>query len=213
MNIELQMLDETLSNKNIKDMSDAIDTLNINKICVLPSQISIFRKYLSNKIKLSTMLDFPFGILSTKTRNDLVTQYIKARVDSVEILAPSYMMINKQYVGLKNDIVSNYELCLEAKVDISYVLEYRTYSYDLLYKICKILTTNNINSLYISTGHKIDDIYDHLIAMAMIQKNVPEANIVPNGHIFSQKHADLIQNTKIPTVRLHSMNCVELFQG
>lgn len=213
MNIELQMLDETLSNKNIKDMSDAIDTLNINKICVLPSQISIFRKYLSNKIKLSTMLDFPFGILSTKTRNDLVTQYIKAGVDSVEILAPSYMMINKQYVGLKNDIVSNYELCLEAKVDISYVLEYRTYSYDLLYKICKILTTNNINSLYISTGHKIDDIYDHLIAMAMIQKNVPEANIVPNGHIFSQKHADLIQNTKIPTVRLHSMNCVELFQG
>ena len=213
MNIELQMLDETLSNKNIKDMSDAIDTLNINKICVLPSQISIFRKYLSNKIKLSTMLDFPFGILSTKTRNDLVTQYIKAGVDSVEILAPSYMMINKQYVGLKNDIVSNYELCLEAKVDISYVLEYRTYSYDLLYRICKILTTNNINSLYISTGHKIDDIYDHLIAMAMIQKNVPEANIVPNGHIFSQKHADLIQNTKIPTVRLHSMNCVELFQG
>ena len=207
------MLDETLSNKNIKDMSDAIDALNINKICVLPSQISIFRKYLSNKIKLSTMLDFPFGILSTKTRNDLVTQYIKAGVDSVEILAPSYMMINKQYVGLKNDIVSNYELCLEAKIDISYVLEYRTYSYDLLYRICKILTTNNINSLYISTGHKIDDIYDHLIAIAMIQKNVPEANIVPNGHIFSQKHADLIQNTKIPTVRLHSMNCVELFQG
>ena len=213
MNIELQMLDETLSNKNIKDMSNAIDALNINKICVLPSQISIFRKYLSNKIKLSTMLDFPFGILSTKTRNDLVTQYIKAGVDSVEILAPSYMMINKQYVGLKNDIVSNYELCLEAKIDISYVLEYRTYSYDLLYRICKILTTNNINSLYISTGHKIDDIYDHLIAIAMIQKNVPEANIVPNGHIFSQKHADLIQNTKIPTVRLHSMNCVELFQG
>lgn len=213
MNIEFQMLDETLSNKNIKDMSDTIDALNINKICVLPSQISIFRKYLSNRIKLSTMVDFPFGILSTKTRNDLVTQYIKAGVDSVEILAPSYMMINKQYVGLKNDIVSNYELCLEAKVDISYVLEYRTYSYDLLYKICKILTTNNINSLYISTGHKIDDIYDHLIAMAMIQKNVPEANIVPNGHIFSQKHADLIQNTKIPTVRLHSMNCVELFQG
>ena len=200
MNIELQMLDETLSNKNIKDMSNAIDALNINKICVLPSQISIFRKYLSNKIKLSTMLDFPFGILSTKTRNDLVTQYIKAGVDSVEILAPSY-------------IVSNYELCLEAKIDISYVLEYRTYSYDLLYRICKILTTNNINSLYISTGHKIDDIYDHLIAIAMIQKNVPEANIVPNGHIFSQKHADLIQNTKIPTVRLHSMNCVELFQG
>ena len=213
MNIEFKMLDETLSNKNIKDMSDTIDALNINKICVLPSQISIFRKYLSNRIKLSTMVDFPFGILSTKTRNDLVTQYIKAGVDSVEILAPSYMMINKQYVGLKNDIVSNYELCLEAKVDISYVLEYRTYSYDLLYKICKILTTNNINSLYISTGHKIDDIYDHLIAMAMIQKNVPEANIVPNGHIFSQKHADLIQNTKIPTVRLHSMNCVELFQG
>ena len=122
MNIELQMLDETLSNKNIKDMSDTIDALNINKICVLPSQVSIFRKYLSNKIKLSTMVDFPFGILSTKNRNDLVKQYIKAGVDSIEILAPSYMMINKQYIALKNDIVSNYELCLEAKVDISYVL-------------------------------------------------------------------------------------------
>jgi deoxyribose-phosphate aldolase len=211
MNIELQMLDETLSNKNIKDMSDTIDALNINKICVLPSQVSIFRKYLSDKIKLSTMVDFPFGILSTKNRNDLVRQYIKAGVNSVEILAPSYMMINKQYIALKNDIVSNYELCLEAKVDISYVLEYRTYSYDLLYKICKILTGNNITSLYISTGHKIDDIYDHLIAIAMIQKNVSEANIVPNGHIFSKKHADLIKNTKIPTVRLHSMNSIELF--
>ena len=58
---------------------------------------------------------------------------------------------------------------------------------------------------------KIDDIYDHLIAIAMIQKNVPEANIVPNGHIFSKKHADLIENTKIPTVRLHSMNSIDLF--
>ena len=76
MNIELQMLDETLSNKNIKDMSDTIDALNINKICVLPSQVSIFRKYLSNKIKLSTMVDFPFGILSTKNRNDLVKHKI-----------------------------------------------------------------------------------------------------------------------------------------
>ncbi len=211
MIVELQILDETLSNKEIRPLVDKINNKNISKVCVLPCHVPILKKYLDKDIKLSTMIDFPFGILSTDSRKSLVYNAIKNGAKSIELLCPSYMIVNKLYTQLKNDISDIYNICSESQVDLSYVLEYRTYTYDSLYKICKILLSNEINSIYISTGYKLDDIYDHLIAMTMIQKKIPEMGIVPNGNIFNKNHENVIKMADLSKIRVNSLHAANLF--
>lgn len=211
MIIELQLIDETLSNKEIKSLIDKINTKNISKISVLPCHLSVFKKHLNTSIKLSTVIDFPFGILSTDNRKSLVEHAIKKGAKSIEILCPSYMIVNKLYSQLKFDIHEIYDLCSSHKVDLSYIIEYRTYTYDSLYRICKMLLSNKINSIYISTGYKLDDIYDHLIAIAMIQKKIPEIQITPNGNIFNKKHEKIIKMADLSRIRVGSLYSIDLF--
>ena len=211
MIIELQIIDETLSNKEIRTLIDKINEKNISKVCILPCHLPIFKKYLSKDIKLSTIIDFPFGILSTDSRKSLVENAIKNGAKSIEILCPSYMIVNRLYSQLKVDISEIYDICSSSQIDLSYVLEYRAYTYDALYKICKILLSSEINSVYISTGYKIDDIYDHLIAMTMIKKKIPEMNIVPNGNIFNKNHQNVIKMAELPKIRVNSLHSVNLF--
>tara|TARA_B100001939_G_C16939755_1_gene617792 strand:+ start:581 stop:1222 length:642 start_codon:yes stop_codon:yes gene_type:complete len=211
MIIELQIVDETLSNKEIRPLIDKINNRPISKVSVLPCHIPVFKKYLSKSIKLSTIIDFPFGILSTESRKSLIQNAIKNGAQSIEVLCPSYMIVNKLYTQLKNDISEIYDLCTESKVDISYILEYRAYTYDSLYKICKMLLLNKINSIYISTGYKLDDMYDHLIAMTMIQKKIPDMNIVPNANIFNANHQNVIKMANLSKIRVSSLYAAELF--
>lgn len=211
MIIEFQLIDETLSNKDIRSIIEEVNKKNLKKVAALPCHIPIIKKYLSNTIKLSSIIDFPFGILSTSTRSLLVKQSIDHGADSIEILCPSYMIVNKLYAALKQDISDIYNICIDKQIDLSYILEYRTYTYDSLYKICKILLECNINSVYISTGYKIDDIYDHLIAMTMIQKKIPNIQIIPNSNIFNKNHINLINSANISKIRVSSLNSADLF--
>ena len=212
MIIELQIIDETLSNKEIKTLiQEDINKIDISKVCVLPCHLPIFHKYLDKKIELSTIIDFPFGILSTDSRKILAENAINNGAKTLELLCPSYMIVNKLYSQLKEDISTIYDLCSEYKIGLSYIIDYRTYTYDSLHRICKLLLANKINSIYISTGYKIDDIYDHLIAMAMIQKKLPELNIVPNCNIFNKNHHNIIITTEIPRIRVSSIQAANLF--
>lgn len=211
MNIELQLFDETLSNIEIKKLNAEINKKKISKLSVLPCHVPIFKKTLDKEIKLSTIIDFPFGILSADSRKLLVENAIDNGAKSIEIVCPSYMIVNKLYTQLATDIESIYAICIERKIDLSYIIDYRTYTYDSLYKICKLLLNHNVNSIYISTGYKLDDIFDHLIAMAMIQKKVESINIIPNGNIFNQKHKNIIKAAEINTVRVGSLHSVALF--
>jgi deoxyribose-phosphate aldolase len=121
------------------------------------------------------------------------------------------MIVNKLYNQLKEDIAEIYRACFELKTDLSYIIEYRTYTYDSLYRICKMLLAGNINSIYISTGYKLDDIYDHLIAMTMIQKKIPDINIIPNGNIFNENHRSVIKAAELPRIRVGALHSANLF--
>ena len=211
MNIELQIIEETISNKEIKELVEKINTKRLQKISVLPCHISAFKKNLSNKIKLSAVIDFPLGILSKEIRKTIAEKSIINGASSVEIICPSYSIVNKNYTSFKHEINDIKAMCIEKDAELSYIIEYRTYSYDCIYRICKNLLENGINNLYLSTGYRIDDIYDHLIAITMIQKKIPKINIIPNANIFNKNHKKIIEKSNINKVRLKSIEAVDLF--
>lgn len=211
MKIELQITDETLSNKDIKDLTDKINSKNISKICVLPCHVAAFKKSLSNEILLSTMVDFPMGILSIENRKSIIEKAITNKINSIELICPSYLIVNKNYTALKNEAININATCKENNISLSYIIEYRAYTYDSIYRICKNLISANVKSVYLSTGYRIDDIFDHLIAFSMIRKKIPEITIIPNANIFNSSHKEIIKNSNIETVRLKSLEAVSLF--
>ena len=94
--------------------------------------------------------------------------------------------------------------------EIRYILEYRQFTYELLYKIAQILLDFNIKTIYPSSGHFLDDISDNILAAALINKRVPEINIVSNGNIWNNDHIKLVKNSKLYGLRVNSLNALEL---
>lgn len=210
MNIELQIIDETLSNKELKEIIDDINKIDVNKVCLLPCHVAYAKKFLDKNKKISCAIDFPFGIMSTNERSLAVNNCIRHGATSIDIVCPSYMISNKTYTNLKKDIEKISDICISKKVDLTYMLEYRSFTYDSLYRVCKILLSNNLNDVYISTGYKLDDIYDHMIAIAMIEKKISNINITPNANIFNDSHKSLIKSSKIDKIRVNNIHSVRL---
>lgn len=210
MKLEYKFLEEAAHNKEIDLIITELNMYNISRVSVLSQYSKIFKKKLAKNIKLSSIIDFPFGASDIISRNQMIENSINIGVDAVELVIPFHLLSNSMFAAIKKDIENCFAICKKNKIDISYILEYRTFNYSILYRVCKLLLKENINHIYISTGYKIDNIYDHLIAMAMIQKNVPDINITCNANIFTEKHVSILHNSEIDTFSVNSIPSLEM---
>ena len=94
----------------------------------------------------------------------LVSQLCKAGVDSIDLFIPTKIISNRKYDKFRDDVKNNLEICNEHNVKLRYVLEYRVYSHEVLAKVCQILLSFGIDTIFPSSGMMIDDINDNLIA-------------------------------------------------
>ena len=211
MKIEFQCTDEILSNKELLDIINKAQAYSfVNKISVLPSYVKFLKNKISSNINLSTVIDYPLGILDTETKKTLVRKAVVDGANSVEVVLPSFLVNNKLNLKIKQDIEQLYNVCSEEGISLHYMLEYRSYNYSCLSRIVKLLLKHDLNSIYISTGHKIDDIYDHLIAVSMIGKSSPEANLICNANIFNEKHIDLLKMADLSHFRVNNLNALDI---
>ena len=204
MRVEFQCTDEILSNQELFVLIDQVTKYSfINKIACLPPYVYHLKKKVKN-IKISSIIDFPLGILSTDQRLDAIKQSVQNGAESIEIVMPSFFINNKQTTKIKSDIEKCYNVCVDNGVDLHYMLEYRSYNYSCLYRLIKNLVKFNLNEVYISTGYKLDDIYDHLIAIGIISKEISEVKIICNANIYTENHLDLLKTNKIDIFRIKS---------
>lgn len=210
MKIEYRFLDDCAHNKEIEAITEELKNYNLSKVSVLQQYDKVFKKKLPENFKLSSIIDFPFGSCDNETRINMVQNSIKTGCSSIEIVLPFHLLANSMFTAIKKDAENIFAVCEENKVDLSYILEYRSFNYSVLYRACKLLLRHKIKNVYISTGYKIDDIYDHLIAIAMIQKNVPDINITCSANIFTEKHMELLYLSDIRSLCLSSVPAVEI---
>lgn len=210
MKVEFQLTDEILSNQEIGLLVDDINKYPfISKISCLPPYINALKKKTQNT-KIASIIDFPLGLLKTEQRLDLIKDSIQNGVSSIEIVMPSFMVNNKQTAKIKTDIEKCYNLCVDNTVDLHYILEYRSYNYSCLYRLIKNLIKFNLNELYISTGYRLDDIYDHLIAIGIISKEISDAKIICNANIYNENHLELLESNSIDTFRIKNIHTLEI---
>lgn len=210
MKVEFQCTDEILSSQEIGLLIDQITQYSfIKKISCLPPYVNVLKKKIQNT-KISSIVDFPLGLLKTEQRIDLIKDSIQNGATSIEIVMPSFLINNKQTGKIKSDIEKCYNVCVDNSVDLHYILEYRSYNYSCLYRLIKNLIKFNLNEVYISTGYRLDDIYDHLIAMALISKEISDVKIICNANIYNDNHLDLLESNNIDTFRVKNTYTLDI---
>lgn len=205
MKVEFQLTDETLSNQEFLQLFEQIKKYPfITKLACLPSNLWAIKKK-EPTIKLSSIVDFPLGLLQTQQRLDVIKQSIENGAESIEVVMPSFLINNNQTAKIKTDIEKCYNICVENAVDLHYILEYRSYNYGCLYRLIKNLIKFNLNEVYISTGYRLDDIYDHLLAIGIINKEISNVKIICNANIYNVDHLELLEKHKIDIFRVKSV--------
>lgn len=211
MNIEYALHDIESNDKSIKKEIELALEYPIKQISVLPQHIKTVKKIVPKHINLSSIIDFPFGISSEQIRMDMIQFASDEGVDTVEIIAPNRMMCNRNYTSIRSEITRQFDLCVKNMIDVAYVLEYRRFTFTAIARVAKILTDFTINKCYASSGNKLDNIHDHLIAIAMLKKEVPDISIPFNGNLWLKEQVDLLYESDVKIARVRTLNALDLF--
>lgn len=213
MLLEYSYYDTASSDTEIQsNLTEAIK-YKIQTISVLPPYAKTAKSIASNTIKVSCPIDYPMGVLDIKSRLSSLDFCLKNNVDIIEAVCPAQLLCNRKYDKFRDDIRQLAGICETVNVELRYILEYRQYSYELLYKIAQILHDFNIKTIYPSTGYSLDEISDNIIASALINKKVPNINIICNGNLWNASHIKLVNNNHLYGLRVNSINGLQLLNS
>lgn len=210
MLLEYSYYDTVNNDNDIKQILTTVSKFKIDTISVLPPYVKLAKSIVSDHIKISSPIDYPLGILEFKQRYDAIDSAIKNGAKIIDLVCPVYPLCNRKYDRFRDDIKYNLELCKKHDVELRYILEYRIYSYDLLYKIAQILVNCGVFAAYPSTGYLLDDINDNILASILINKKIADINIICNGNLWNNNHTNLVQKTNLYGLRVNSINALDL---
>lgn len=181
-----------------------------------PSLISVFSYYAKSISQLTDIpvvcpIDFPVGLSDSKTRLQMGSFAIKNGARALDITYPAQLIVNRKYDKFREDIKNFNDLGVENNINIRYVLEYRKYSYELLYKLSQILSDFGVGTILLSTGYFLDDINDNIIAAGMINKKNPNIKIVLTANIWTKEQLDNINKSGLSGFRANNLNGLKLF--
>ncbi|NDB85423.1 MAG: hypothetical protein EB127_22380 [Alphaproteobacteria bacterium] len=163
-----------------------------NTISVLPFYTRLAKNLIDHKALTSTIVDYPFGLSDTDIRLKIVDTAIKNGTDVIEIVAPAHLLCNRKYDKFRKEIESCQILANAGSVDIRYMLEYKIFTPELLYKASSILTEFNINTMYPSANYLMDNIADNILAAMMISQKNNKINIIVNGSAWTDEQINII---------------------
>ena len=208
--VEYGYYDFSSSEKETKDFVLESIQYGPSTISVLPQYVKFIKKSMPRNIKLGTIIDYPFGLSDYEERENAVKKAIKYVVDSVEVVCPNHALCNRKYDRFRFEVDTFKKLCVDAQVDLKYVLEYKTFTLPLLHKIADILYTKKLGTIYPSTSYSLDGISDNILVSMMLLKKNPHLNIIVNGQAWTDAHVELIlSNEQIFAYKTNNIHILE----
>jgi deoxyribose-phosphate aldolase len=210
MHLEYSCYDVTLKDSEVIETLNKVIKFEPKTISILPQHVKLCKNLSDTNIPISTPIDFPLGTIDLQSRLSIAEICIKNGASILDIMCPSYFLSNRKYDKFREDIKAIQTLSIESNTEIRYILEYRQFSYELLYKVAQILYDFNVKTIYPASGYFIDDISDNILAAALINKKVPNIHIICNGNIWNNDHIKLVKNSKLYGLRVNSLNALHL---
>lgn len=205
---EYAIYDLDSSESNIKSNIEKLTPKNIDCISV-PYFYTKFVRSITD-IPINNAIDYPFGILDTKTRNQAIINAINNGASSISIVLQNNLLSNKKYDKIRQDLISNIEICKKSNIPIIYYLEYRIFTYQSLTKACNLLLEASLDQVYVSTGFLLDDISDNIIAVNLLKE---KTNIKPifTANIWTKQHVAMLKKNNIELIRFNNSSAIKTY--
>ena len=153
MHTEYSCYDISINEEEVKQNIQNAIKLNPKCISIHPYSLSALKNLIPDHIDLSCVIDYPMGLNDIATRNSVVRQVAKNnQVKIIDLNMPSKLIVNRKYDKFREDIKSNLDICKENNINLRYILEYRTFSHEILAKVCQILKSLEIQYVLRSSG-------------------------------------------------------------
>jgi len=170
------------------EIKDNIDILSknayIKNMVSTPFYAKLLKKNFT-KINVGAFLDYPISSCDPKFRSQMVTDCAESNIDFLCITLPFYLLVNRKYDQIREDIKKNIDSA-NGK-ELRYILEYRKFDHQILTKICEILVSSGIKTIYPSSGFFIDNLDDNIIASTFLHNKTSIKTII-NGNAWTNAH-------------------------
>lgn len=195
-----------------KNISDAV-RFNVNCISVPVAYNRLCRTLIKDtNILLSNSIDYPLGIMDTDSRKISIENHINNGAQKIDIVIQNNLLNLKKYDKIKIDIEQNLTVCNKYNIPLYYYIEYRVFTHQSLIKVCELLYSCGIQNVYISTGYRLDNPEDNLIAVTLIKSKSP-INVIFTANLWTEKHAEIIKKNKIDCFRTSSLETLRLISS
>lgn len=210
MHTEYSCYDISINEDEVKQNIHRAVKLNPTCISLHSYSLSTAKGLIPDNINLSCVIDYPMGLSDTVTRNSLIRQAIKnSQVKIIDLHMPSKLIVNRKYDKFREDIKSNLDICKEKNIELRYILEYRTFSHEILAKICQILKSLDIQYVLPSSGFFLDDISDNIIAAKYLMAK-SDIKVICNGNIWIQQQIENVIKSNVYGLRVSNLPALEL---
>ena len=208
--LEYGYYDFASGEKETKEIVEKAATYGPSTISVLPQYLKVVKKSIPEHIRLGTIIDYPFGLSGSLERENALQLAIKNGARSIEVICPNHSLCNRKYDRFRLEVDCFRKTCIDNMVDLKYVLEYKTFTLNLLYKISEILYLKKLPAMYPSTGFFLDSISDNILVSMMLKKKNPNLNIIVSGQAWTDQHVDLIlSNDQISSYKTTNIYTLE----
>lgn len=209
---EYALYDLDYSEIDIKTSIESMLNFGIDNISVPYFYTKLAKGIVTNypTITISNAIDYPFGLSDIKTRNEAVSNAIDNGATKISLVLQNNYLSNKKYDKIRQDISSNLEICKKHNVDLIYYLEYRVFTHQSLIKACNLLLEANLDKVYVSTGHMLDEIHDNIIAVNLLKQKT-NINPIFTANIWTKDHVALLKKNDISCIRFNNLNAVRTY--
>lgn len=175
------------------NIENIIQSTTINNIISINYQAKFIKKKFPN-LNVGCFVDYPISNMDQSFRSGIIKDCIDNNIDFIAISVPSYLMINRKYDKIREDILKNLDICQNK--ELRYILEYRKFDHQILSKICEVLLSCGITIVYPSTGFFLDSLDDNILACTYLHKKTGIRTIT-NGNAWTNDHIKQIVNSDL----------------
>lgn len=144
------MLSQSAVYEDIKTLCDDAIEYNTASVCIAPSYVKRAKEYVKNKIKICTVVGFPNGYNTIKTKLFETEDALNNGADEIDMVINLGLVKEKNYINIENEIRQIKELCVDKILKV--IIETCFLETEEKIKLCEIVTNAEADFIKTSTG-------------------------------------------------------------
>ena len=148
--VDYTLLSTTATWEDIKSLCDKAIELNVASVCIPPYFVKKAKKYVGCKMKICTVIGFPNGYSTIKTKVSETKNAIKDWADEIDMVININALKEKKYEYILEEINKIKDKC-RGKI-LKVIVETAVLTEEEKIKMCEIISKSNADYIKTSTG-------------------------------------------------------------